>query len=85
MTESKFVDELFFKLKSALPLDALNEGKHSLENELKIMIQEFLSGLDLVSREEFDIQSKVLAKTRAKIESLTAQLDAIEAKINKEH
>ena len=81
MPEPKIVDDLLFKLKSLLPLDSLNEGKQTLENEIKIMIQEFLSGLDLVSREEFEIQSKVLAKTRAKLEALSKQVQILEKQI----
>ncbi len=39
------------------------------------------SKLDLVTREEFDIQAQVLAKTRAKLEALEARVAALEAQI----
>lgn len=78
--ESKIIDDLLIRLKSILPMDALNESKQSIEQEIKIVMQEFLSGLDLVTREEFEIQTKVLAKTRAKLEALSEQVDQLEKK-----
>jgi BMFP domain-containing protein YqiC len=41
-----------------------------LEKNLRATLQATLSKLDLVTREEFDVQTKVLARTRAKIEAL---------------
>jgi BMFP domain-containing protein YqiC len=38
--------------------------------------------MDLITRQEFDIQVQVLAKTRAKLEALEAKVEALEAKIN---
>jgi BMFP domain-containing protein YqiC len=38
--------------------------------------------MDLITRQEFDIQVQVLAKTRAKLEALEAKVGALEAKIN---
>lgn len=42
------------------------------------------SKLDLVTREEFDIQAQVLAKTRAKLEALEARVAALEAQLKDE-
>ena len=43
----------------------------------KTLVQSALARLDMVSREEFDAQAEVLAKTRARVEELEAELDAL--------
>lgn len=43
-----------------------------------------LSKLDLVTKEEFDVQTRVLAKTREKVERLEQQVAALEAQLNQE-
>jgi BMFP domain-containing protein YqiC len=50
-----------------------------LERNVKAMMSQGFSKLDLVTREEFDIQAQVLAKTRAKLEALEARIAALEA------
>jgi hypothetical protein len=44
-------------------------------------MQQGFQKMDLVTREEFDIQVQVLAKTRAKLEELEAKIAALEAKL----
>lgn len=61
-------------LKSALP----NEFKHEAEHHFQSYFEAKLSQMDLVTREEFDIQARVLEKTRAKLEQLQHQLDQLE-------
>lgn len=51
------------------------EGK----KQLQLNLQRTLERLDMVSREEFDIQKAVLAKTRAKLELLEARLAELES------
>ena len=48
------------------------------------MLQSQLSKLDLVTREEFDIQTQVLIKTREKLEAMEVRLAALEAEQNAE-
>ena len=50
-----------------------------LEANLKAMTTGFFSRLDLVTREEFDVQREVLLRTRAKLEQLEARLAQLEA------
>lgn len=50
-----------------------------LERNVKAMMSQGFSKLDLVTREEFDIQAQVLAKTRAKLDALEARIAALEA------
>ena len=51
-----------------------------LEKNLRALLQSAFSRLDLVTREEFDIQREVLARTRAKLEALEAKLAELEAR-----
>jgi BMFP domain-containing protein YqiC len=51
-----------------------------LERNVKAMLQSGLARLDLVTREEFDTQARVLAKTREKLEQLEARVAELEAR-----
>jgi ubiquinone biosynthesis accessory factor UbiK len=51
-----------------------------LEKNVKAMLQGGLSRLDLVTREEFDTQARVLAKTREKLEGLETRVAELEAR-----
>jgi ubiquinone biosynthesis accessory factor UbiK len=51
-----------------------------VEKNLKASLAAWLSKLDLVTREEFDVQSQVLARTREKLQQLEDRLAALEAK-----
>lgn len=74
MIKSAALDELSQKLFSILP-----HGVQHLEREIRQQFQEILQNtlahLDLVTREEFDVQIKVLARTREKVEALQLQVD----------
>ncbi|WP_108648857.1 accessory factor UbiK family protein [Polynucleobacter rarus] len=52
-----------------------------IEKNVKGLMQQGFQKMDLVTREEFDIQVQVLAKTRAKLEELEAKIAALEAKL----
>ena len=49
-----------------------------IESNLKAGVTAMLGKLDMVSREEFDVQSEVLARTREKLETLEARLAELE-------
>ena len=51
-----------------------------IEKNVRAMMSSFFSKLDLVTREEFDTQANVLARTRQLVDQLTARLDEIEAR-----
>ncbi|WP_068825160.1 accessory factor UbiK family protein [Pseudomonas sp. BMS12] len=53
-----------------------------LEAQFKALLQSAFGKLDLVSRDEFDSQMAVLARTRARLEALEAKLAALEAQQN---
>jgi len=51
---------------------------HDVEKNLKASLAAWLSRLDLVTREEFDVQARVLARTREKLQELEARLASLE-------
>ncbi len=51
-----------------------------LEKNVRGLMTQGFQKLDLVTREEFDLQTQVLAKTRAKLEELEAKVNALEKK-----
>jgi BMFP domain-containing protein YqiC len=71
------IDEIARRLMERIP-PALRSVQADLESNFKAILRERLSKLDLVSRDEFDAQSKVLERTRAKLEALEARLAALE-------
>jgi hypothetical protein len=50
-----------------------------LEKNLKALMNQGFAKLDLLTREEFDVQTEVLARTRAKLEQLEARVAELEA------
>jgi len=77
MIDPQKIDELAKKLSDAVPPGA--KALHDdLQQQFKQILQMALARLDLVTREEFDVQSKVLARTRARLEALEAQVQALE-------
>ncbi len=72
------LDELARQLADAVP-QGLKAVGDDLERNFKSLLQSGIERLDLVSREEFDIQVQVLARTRAKLEALEARLAELEA------
>ena len=54
--------------------------RNEIESQFKALLQSGFSKLDLVSREEFDSQMAVLARTRARLEALEAKVAEMEAK-----
>jgi BMFP domain-containing protein YqiC len=75
MTKSNFFNDLQNKIGQAID----NSPAKDLEKNVKAMLSQGFSRLDLVSREEFDVQTQVLAKTRAKVDALEARLAELEA------
>jgi ubiquinone biosynthesis accessory factor UbiK len=57
-----------------------NSPAKDIEKNVRAMMTQGFQRMDLVTREEFDIQSKVLARTREKLEALEAKVAALENK-----
>jgi BMFP domain-containing protein YqiC len=70
------LDELAKKLYHALPI-SLQQCDEEIQQQFKAILQSTLTHLDLVTRDEFDVQVKVLARTREKVETLQRQVDQL--------
>lgn len=80
MIDSKSLNELAAKISALLPAD-LETLKKDLEKNIRAGLQGGFQKLDLVSREEFDVQSAVLARTREKLEALEKRVQALEGNL----
>jgi len=75
--DPKLLDDLARKLADAVP-PGLKALKADLERNFRAMLQTALGKLDLVTREEFDVQAGVLSRTRQKLEELSQRLAELE-------
>jgi BMFP domain-containing protein YqiC len=71
-----FINDLQSKINQAIE----NSPAKDIEKNMKTLLTQGFARLDLVTREEFDIQAEVLAKTRAKLEALEARVAEMEAR-----
>ncbi|ACJ27210.1 Conserved hypothetical protein [Shewanella piezotolerans WP3] len=81
MINPKKIEDVAKQLSDNLPT-GLKQFAGEFEERSKQVLQNQLQKLDVVSREEFEVQQHVLIKTREKLEALQAQVDALEAKLN---
>ena len=77
MINVQSIDELAQRLAALVP-PGLREAREDLTANIRSTLQSGLRQLDLVTREEFDVQRCVLLRTREKIEQLEAQVAALE-------
>lgn len=79
MLDPKKLEELAKQISEAVPPGVRNMAGEA-EMKIKQVLQAQLAKLDLVTREEFDIQSQVLIRTREKLEAMEARIAALESK-----
>ncbi len=77
MFDSKKFDEIAKKLADILPA-GVKEVTKDIEKNFKSILQSAFNKLDLVTREEFDVQVNVLVRTRKKIDALEKKLAKLE-------
>ena len=77
MDMNSFFNDLQGKINAAIE----NSPAKDIEKNVKSMMTQGFSKLDLVTREEFDIQNQVLAKTRAKLEALEQRVSELEQRL----
>lgn len=78
MIDARLFDEVASKLGGLLP-PGVADLKTDFETNAKAVLQSTLDKMDLVTREEFDVQKEVLGKTRARLAELEARLSELEA------
>jgi BMFP domain-containing protein YqiC len=73
--DQKLLDDINERIRALLA----HSPAADLEKNLRALLATAFSRLDLVTREEFDVQREVLARTREKLERLEARVGALEA------
>jgi BMFP domain-containing protein YqiC len=74
MLDPKILEDIGAKMSALLS----NSPAKDIEKNAKAVMSGLFAKLDLVTREEFDIQAQVLARTREKLKTLEARVDALE-------
>jgi len=83
MPNPKFFDSKFFDEMSSKLNDAVNSGPaKDFEKNARALLAQGFAKLDLVTREEFDVQTQVLAKAREQLNALEARIAELEAQRN---
>lgn len=77
MFDTKTIDDMANKLAGVLP-PALHTIKEDLEKTFRAILQSVLGKMELVTREEFEVQKMVLAKSRTNLEALEKRVIALE-------
>ncbi|HAI45900.1 Membrane fusogenic activity [compost metagenome] len=81
MIDLNHLDDLARRLSDMVP-PGLRQSREELQATFKSALQAGLGKLDLVTREEFDVQRAVLLKTREKLEALEKTVAELEARGN---
>ncbi|CAN5215549.1 accessory factor UbiK family protein [soil metagenome] len=79
MEKSNFFNDMQAKINQALESSPAKD----IEKNVKALLSQGFAKMDLVTREEFDVQAQVLAKTRAKLEALETRVTELEAQLKK--
>jgi BMFP domain-containing protein YqiC len=80
MIDLEAIDDLARRLSELVP-PGMKEAGAELEQNMKATLQAGLARLDLVTREEFEVQRAVLLRTREKLDALERTLEVLEAKL----
>jgi BMFP domain-containing protein YqiC len=83
MFDTKSIDNFADRIANAIP-PGLHHFKDDMEKNVHALLQSALSKLDLVSREEFEVQKAVLAKTRSRLEALEKRVAELEERMLKD-
>jgi len=78
MSDTKFFDDLSAKLNELVK----NSPARDIEKNARALLMQGFAKLDLVTREEFDIQAEVLARARQQLTALEARIAELEAQRN---
>jgi ubiquinone biosynthesis accessory factor UbiK len=75
MLATKVLEDIAARVSKAVA----SSPAHDIEKNVKALLSSGLARLDLVTREEFDVQAQVLQRTREKLEALAARVTELEA------
>lgn len=79
MIDPKILDNLANRLAATLP-PGMKEIKEDAEKNFRAILQGAFTKLNLVTREEFDVQTAVLQRAQAKVQELEEQVKKLEAR-----
>ncbi|ELQ6221692.1 accessory factor UbiK family protein [Cronobacter turicensis] len=79
MIDPKKIEQIARQVHESMP-KGIREIGEDVEKKIRQVLQAQLSRLDLVSREEFDVQTQVLLRTREKLTALEQRLTALESR-----
>lgn len=82
MSKTNLIDNILHQLMNTIP-ESLSHLRNEIEKNFRSILQSSFAKLDLVTREEFDAQVKVLQRTREKLEKLENELKQREMTGNK--
>jgi len=77
MIDSKLFEDIIQRLSDAIP-PGMRDLELDLQEKFRAILQGAFANFDLVTREEFDAQTKVLARTRAKLDALEQEITNLE-------
>lgn len=77
MFDTKTLDDIANRLAASVP-PGLQALRDDMEKNFRAVLQSAFAKMDLVTREEFEVQKGVLAKTRQKLEALEARVQELE-------
>ena len=82
MINNKLIEGLSEQFTQLLQGQGDLPGQAMMQDQVKSLLQSTFARMDLVTREEFDAQQAVLARTRDRLEQLEAQLSQLEKQLN---
>ncbi|MBD2810703.1 accessory factor UbiK family protein [Xenorhabdus sp. Vera] len=80
MLDPKKIEQVARQIHNSMP-KGIKEFGDDVEKKLRTVLQSQLSKLDLVNREEFDVQTQVLLRTREKLAAMEQRLNELEARL----
>jgi hypothetical protein len=80
MLDPKTIDDLARRVSDSLP-PGFQSARQDLHDSVRSSLQGAFHRMDLVTREEFEVQAGVLARTRAKLEALEQRVSELEARL----
>ncbi len=81
MIDPKKIEQIARQVHESMP-KGIREFGEDVEKKIRLILQSQLTRLDLVNREEFDVQTQVLLRTKEKLALLEQRVGALEAKFN---
>ena len=81
MIDPKKIEDLAKQIGAVIPA-RVRQAADDVESKIKVVLQQKLADLDVISREEFDVQRQVLARTREKLDALEQQVAQLMAQNN---